>query len=815
LAFVLEEKVTLGLAAPPPERVPLEKLSEEELVERAITERREKVDSENLTITSKPKRGIWGDYQVVNPKSGGNYRVSFRGFRSGEVFCECPDFKVNGLGLCKHTLAVEGYLSKSKRQMVPVAPWEPTEVEVYLDYTVQPAALRVQAPKSLSKSAQDIIAPYLNQPVKNATELVRAIAAIESEGEEITVFPDALERLELGLYRERLAKLTEAIKRDPGNHPLRTSLLKVELLPYQMAGIAFAAAAGRVILADDMGLGKTIQGVGLAELLAREEGLRKVLIVCPASLKSQWQDEIERFCDRSSTLILGAAKDRSGQYNGDSFFTICNYEQVNRDKRYVMSVDWDLLILDEAQRVKNWETATHRSVAEIKSRHLLLLTGTPLENSLGELFTLVRLVDPEILGPAFRFLNAHKETDDRGKLLAWRGLNEVKAALAPVFLRRTREEVMKELPPRQVEIIRVPVTEEQQGIHDHQMRMIKRIIMKPYLTEMDFLRLKKHLLMARLAANSTYLAEKILPGVSSKIDEFKELMARLALEEERKIVVFSEWTSMLDLVETELKKLSITWVRLDGSVPQTKRKALVKSFTENPAMRVFLATNAGSTGLNLQAADTVVNLDLPWNPAILDQRIGRVHRMGQTRMVQVFLLVTADTIEERLLDLLGAKSVLAQAALDLESDIDSVEMTSGIDALKNRLEILLGQKPDKPLKEAVDPGIKLAERRQRLSETGGKLLNAVFDFLGELIPAPDSDQNQSSAVNGKDPSDGNGGGGADGQATDSPVEEVKNLIMSCFDKDEEGRTRFSFVLPNEDIVNKAVNAIGRFFAGRF
>ena len=157
----------------------------------------------------------------------------------------------------------------------------------------------------------------------------------------MTVYPDAEEYIQQQLFRERMSEFVAEIRRHPANHPLRTSLLKTELLPYQLDGIAFAAGAGRAILADDMGLGKTIQGIGLAELLAREAGINKVLIICPASLKSQWQMEITRFCDRGVQLVMGPSAHRAQQYDNECFFTICNYEQVLRDIMAIEPVKWD------------------------------------------------------------------------------------------------------------------------------------------------------------------------------------------------------------------------------------------------------------------------------------------------------------------------------------------------------------------------------------------------------------------------------------------------------------------------------------------
>src|SRR5205814_2087353 len=185
--------------------------------------------------------------------------------------------------------------------------------------------------------------------------------------------------------------------------------LATPLLPYQVDGIAFAVGAGRAILADEMGLGKTIQGIGVAELLAREANVRKVLIVCPTSLKSQWRSEIRRFSHRSAEIVFGSAKDRPKSYAGDAFFTICNYEQVLKDIAHIERTPWDLVILDEGQRIKNWEAKTSRVVKGLASRFALVLSGTPLENRLDDLHSVAEFVDPHRLGPGFRFFHRHRK----------------------------------------------------------------------------------------------------------------------------------------------------------------------------------------------------------------------------------------------------------------------------------------------------------------------------------------------------------------------------------------------------------------------
>ena len=196
--------------------------------------------------------------------------------------------------------------------------------------------------------------------------------------------------------------------------------------PIKLTASPSPPRAGRAILADDMGLGKTIQGIGVAELLAREADLFRVLVVCPASLKSQWRAEAQRFSGRSVQLVVGTAEERQEQYHSDKFFTVCNYEQVLRDMTAVESVPWDLIILDEGQRIKNWESQTSNKIRKLQSPFRLVLSGTPLENNLGELFTVARFVDEQRLGPAYQFFQRHRVVDDRSKTIGYQRLDELR-----------------------------------------------------------------------------------------------------------------------------------------------------------------------------------------------------------------------------------------------------------------------------------------------------------------------------------------------------------------------------------------------------
>lgn len=794
LSLILEEKLSLGLSVPPPERVPIENLSDKELVEQALDDRRERAETEAMTLRSAGKSLLWTDYSVTSAVSGKAYRVALRGWERGESYCSCPDFRKNTLGTCKHILHVLEKVRKRFPKSVRERSYTPTGIVVHLNYGEE-LELRMDAPGELEAAARNLVRPLKGRAITDLKDLLSRVRRLGALDHEVVVYPDAQEYIDDTLARERLRARAEEIRKDPAGHPLRKTLLKTELLPYQLDGVAFAAGAGRAILADDMGLGKTIQGIGTAELLVQEAGISRVLVVCPTSLKAQWRSEIERFSARDCRLVLGSAAERATQYENPSFFTICNYEQVLRDILSIEPARWDLIILDEGQRIKNWEAKTSRVIKGLRSRFALVLTGTPLENRLDDLFSIVEFIDDRRLGPAFRFFNRYRVVDERGKVLGYKNLDDVRSKLKPVLLRRTRGQVMRELPKRTTDIRRIPPTAEQLDLHDAHKKIVALIIRKRYISEMDLLRLQKALLMCRMSANSTFLVDKKAPGYSSKLTELEVLLDQLTAEEGRKVILFSEWTTMLGLVEPLLESRGVKYVRLDGSVPQQKRQGLVHQFQKDPDTTFFLTTNAGSTGLNLQAADTIINVDLPWNPAVLEQRISRAHRMGQKRPVHVYLLVTEGTLEESLLGTLSAKHELALAALDPESDVTAVDLSSGVEELKRRLEVLIGAKPDAPVdvsqKQQVKAELALAERKQKIAAAGGQLLGAAFGFLGELLPRGEETESMCRIAEG-----------------------LRSRLSECLETGEDGQLKMTVTLPDASALDNLARSLAHLLTPR-
>ena len=676
------------------------------LIEQQIAERRERARGTVIEVLERPAGGLYGDYRVKSA-SGSTYRVAMRGPGLFENFCSCPDFAVNTLGTCKHIEALLFRLRQRHGKALERKEYKRARASISLQYG-DAIDVRLRLPVTPSPALKELAEEYFDPAGLLRRESFRhfagALEALRKADDRAVIYSDVLE------YIERENELAEGLEIESklltkvaqGQDPL-AGVLKTKLLPYQIRGAIFAACRGRVVLADDMGLGKTIQALAAAELLRRRKGIERVLVVAPASVKYQWKTEIEKFTDLSSQVIDGLLPRRRQLYESPAFFNLTSYELVLKDVRYLHDMKPDLIILDEAQRIRNWATTTARTIKQLKSRYAFVLTGTPLENKLEELFSVVEFVDGRRLGPAFRFLHEHRTEDEKGHLLGYRGLDRIHDQLAPILLRRTRGEVLKDLPARTDQIFRVRLTQEQAVPYWEQSEILGRLMHKwtrqGWLSEIDLRRIACCIQNMRMLCNSTFLFDKET-NHSPKLEEFREIIRELAIEEDRKVVVFSEYERMTWLAGEELGKLGIGFVSLHGGVPFRKRGELIEKFRRDPECRVFLSTDAGGVGLNLQAASAVVNFEPPWNPARLEQRIGRVHRLGQSRPVQVIHLLTTGSIEERVWETLRLKKSLFAGVFD--STASEVSFAAlGRKSILQQVKEIFADQPERP-KPVVD-----------------------------------------------------------------------------------------------------------------
>jgi superfamily II DNA or RNA helicase len=616
---------------------------------------------------------IFSEFEVTNPQSRNTYRVVIRGSEPGNNFCACPDFATNTLGTCKHLEFTLGRLGRTRANRQALARgFAPPFSEVFLHYGARREVRfrpRAGAPAALTSLAAHSFDGGGALRAEAFAQFETFLAAAARLDPDLRCYEDALGFVAQGRDAARRENvLAEAFPRGIRSAAFK-SLLRMPLYDYQCEAALFASRAGRCLIGDDMGLGKTIEAIAAVEIMARHLGVERVLVVCPTSLKHQWEREIARAADRPARVIGGFRRNREAGFRAESFYKLTNYDTVHRDLDLIAAWAPDLVVLDEAQRIKNWNTRTARSVKKLAAPYALVLTGTPIENRLEELVSIVQFVDQHRLGPTFRFLHDHQILDEFGKVVGYRNLDRIGTTLAPVLIRRRKADVLPQLPARLEKRFFVPMTPEQTAHHDDNREIVGKLVAKwrrfRFLSEADQRRLLIALQNMRMACDSTYLLDQRTDhGV--KADELATLLDEIFERPDTKAVVFSQWLRMHEVLVRRLERRKRAWshVLFHGGVESHKRQALVDRFRDDPRCRAFLSTDAGGVGLNLQHATVVVNVDLPWNPAVLEQRIGRVHRLGQTQAVQVVSFVAKGTIEEGMLSVLGFKRSLFAGVLD-------------------------------------------------------------------------------------------------------------------------------------------------------
>ncbi|RIK99772.1 MAG: helicase, partial [Proteobacteria bacterium] len=433
--------------------------------------------------------------------------------------------------------------------------------------------------------------------------------------------------------------------------------LGATLRVYQRAAVdwlVFLRDAGLgALLADDMGLGKTLEV--LCALRPRAPGGAGTLVVAPTSVLFNWANEARRFRPALRTALYHGP-DRSLDPRAD--LTLTSYALLRLDAETLGAHDWDAVVLDEAQAIKNPDSQVARVAHGLRARWRVAMTGTPVENRLDELWSQLHFANPGLLGSRAAFDERSARPIAAGDADA---LASLRARIRPFVLRRRKSEVAPELPPRTEVVLRVELGERERAVYDAVRAATRDDVLAKLAAGGNVLAALEALLRLRQAACHSGLVPGQSADTSSKVELLVEELAT-AVEEGHKALVFSQWTSLLDRVEPRLAANGLAWTRLDGSTRD--REGVVTRFQDPAGPPVLLLSlQAGGTGLNLTAADHVFLLDPWWNPAVEDQAADRTHRIGQEKPVLVHRLVAADTVEERVLALQASKRALADAAL--------------------------------------------------------------------------------------------------------------------------------------------------------
>ena len=688
--------------------------------------------ADGLGIARRPAGGsALGPYLTRRRGDGARpYRTMLESVDPIRGSCDCPDFLRNSLALCKHLLsAVQDVASKPRlfrsaaeasasggvKAGGPVR-WDPLRPLTGRGDWLERVEWTEGAPpertrrwfRKQSDRRWRVRETFRSEPRRR---MDLCVALLEHLGRRKRVDP-ALETL-LKEERSRLRRsLEDAGAADRARRTLRT--LKQKLFPYQRQAVERFLATGRLLLADDMGLGKTAQAIAVCHALFESGRVRRGLLLVPASLKPQWVREWRAFTDAPVAVVEGAPDDRRKAFERcRSGFLIANYEQLIRDLDVMKGWEPELVILDEAQRIKNWATKTAHYVKRLSPPYRLVLTGTPMENRLDELASIVEWVDDHALEPKWRLVPWHMApADGRQEVGGARNLDTLRCRLEDCMIRRLRQDVLRQLPSRTDTRVPVAMTDEQREEHDALLKPILalvNIMKRRPLTQAEHLRLMMLLTTQRIISNGLAQfrfeevwpqvsrigrpSETVIKGLSSpKLLELREVVARVAVEQRRKLVIFSQWRRMLRLADWAVRDVladaGLRSAFFTGQERPKRRTQNIVEFHDDPAVSILFATDAGGVGLNLQhAASACVNLELPWNPAVLEQRIGRIYRLGQKRPINVYNLVTEEGIEARIADLVGTKQALFKGLFDGTSDQVVFERAGSFAA---RVEKLLG-----------------------------------------------------------------------------------------------------------------------------
>lgn len=707
-----------------------------------VQRRQDRARAAQFGIKNLGEDPVFSRFAVESASSGRTYEVTIRSLSERANSCTCPDFLTNLVGTCKHVEAVlNAVRDAADSGSGPVRP------QVYLHHGEELSVRLLFTPNPLAGGPP--LSALLDRYFR-ADGTFRGDLAQEFEGfrdaaarsGQIDIAPEVAALVadlrELALLRAERDRWLERLARGE-----RLGVTALPLYPYQERGALHLAYGRRALLADELGLGKTVQAIAAAELLRREGRVKRTLIVCPASVSHQWQKEIFRFTGQEALVADGAAAKRAEAYERAVPYVLVGYEHVVRDQKELAALSFDLIVLDEAQRIRNWRSKTADALKRLSSPFAFVLTGTPLENRLDDLYSVMQFIDQRLLGPLWRFNQRYYVLDGasrEAKVIGYKNLDDLRARLSRVMLRRRREDVAPELPERIQNTFEVGMLDAQRKPYDEARLRVASVLGRgrpPTAAERE--QITRHLARMRMACDAAELVGVESPETPPKLAELERILADVLEDPAAKVVVCTEWEKAVQLAGRFLDALEAGWLSITGRVPVDKRRALLERFRSDSAVRVLVATDVGGLSIEVGGPCFVVNLDVPWSPTRLEQRLARVATTGRARTVNVVNLVAAGTVEEAILVLQGQKRALHDEGV--ESDVALERMP--IPTLSGQLDLemlraLITPEPVAAVLENVPGGeaaAVLAEFTRVLDGSPAAGLAALFAPVAEAVPA--------------------------------------------------------------------------------
>jgi non-specific serine/threonine protein kinase len=444
------------------------------------------------------------------------------------------------------------------------------------------------------------------------------------------------------------------------------------LRPYQVAGYHWLNYLNEVgwggILADDMGLGKTVQALSCLQLFKEKAKKMRALVVCPTTLMFNWENEIKKFTPKLTYKIHhGGERERDKKLFDNFDVIITTYGTLRSDIKFMAETEFDYVVLDESQAIKNPQSKVTKAACLLNAKHRICMSGTPLQNNTFDIYAQMNFLNPGMLGSVEYFRNEFATPID--KFGEREHKDHLKKLLFPFILRRTKEQVAKDLPAKTETILFCEMEEEQRNIYDAYRNdyrdKILGVIKEQGIDKSQLTILQGLMKLRQICDSPAIMNEKEqMPNVSVKLDELtREITENIG---HHKALIFSQFLGMLGLIRQRLTELGVKFEYFDGSTSATDREKAIQSFQKDDEVRIFLISlKAGGVGLNLTAADYVYIVDPWWNPAVEQQAIDRTHRIGQTKNIFAYRMICKDTIEDKILQLQEKKRSLAR---DLVAD---------------------------------------------------------------------------------------------------------------------------------------------------
>ena len=455
---------------------------------------------------------------------------------------------------------------------------------------------------------------------------------------------------------------------------------KMEIKDFQLEDVAHMVKHRTVLNANQVGTGKTVESIALVEHLRVTDDAKRVLLFAPKVLLRQWANEIKDWTGKSkkSFIVKGGRKKRKDKY-GKRLWTIVNYEKAKSDIKEINKVPWDIIIIDEAQRIKGERAQSSRTIRNLVAKYKIALTGTPIGAKLDHLFRIMAWVKPGLLGPWQVFQKRHIVKNKwTGKIIKYINLGEVREKLGNYFIRRKKRDVMKDLPPESISVIEVAMSKRQKILYEENVEEILALIKDGEQNEDNVIK------FLDTPAGGKYIRLRCLLGCTQTIDpegkfdspKYDAMLPfiRDIVENGEKVIIFSQFRKIIGILQRELSKEFSNILRLTGSgkEDQMDREDIKKLFNTSDKHQILLMTDAGKYGLNLQSCSYMFNFEAPEDPEVITQRVGRISRHGQKNAMTIWNLVVKDSLEEKIIKKRHSKAKVSKIVVDQESDADEV-----------------------------------------------------------------------------------------------------------------------------------------------